>query len=165
MRIRLLATSLLLASVATACATDSNDAYLDEAPPAVAESSDGKADGTWQSVETLEGLPGTYVRGAFGLHPLISMRLEGDDREGTYSAWWMQIGLPIFEQGSYSAIPENLAVGFAAITLMPDNRPTTDLDVFAVRRLQRDGGDGLISRLDIQSPVNALLRAVMYRVD
>lgn len=159
-----LVASLALVSV-VACTSDSDD-YLVEPPAAIDETADGKTDGTWESVESLDGMPGTFSRGAFGLLPLLALRLEGtagDDSEGTYEAWW-RVGFAgsRFETGRYSSVPENAAIGFAALTLIPDGGSHADGHIYAITRIQREGA--VISKLELQRIEPLYLSSTMYRV-
>jgi hypothetical protein len=149
-----------------ACAAE--DGYRDAPPPPIDEGAagaDGKLDGTWlDAVESLDGLPGTYVRGTFGVLPLLALRVDGDDRDGVYEAWW-RVGLTgqRFETGAYSSIPENAAIGFAAITLVPDGGTAEDSHFYAIRRVQRDAT--AITRLELQMLEFPYLTSSLYRVD
>lgn len=152
---------VLLATVA-GCTTD--DGFQDAPPASIDEAGEGKADGTWEAVESLAGLPGTYTRGTFGALPLIALRVDGGDRGGTYEAWWRD-GLAgrRFEAGTYSSIEENAAIGFAAITLVPDGGVPEDGTIYAIRRLQREGD--AISRLELQMIELPYLKSTMYRAE
>ncbi len=121
---------------------------------------DAEVDSTAAALQTpvpsMDGLPGFYVRvPMLGLpgEP-VTMWLDGETNpDGTTSSGaFVRTVAPLYEvqTGDYHAIPNNPAIGWAAITFLVDTDGEPAFDVFLVDGILRDAL-GRISTLQMRA--------------
>jgi hypothetical protein len=92
------------------------------------------ADALVTPVTSLSGLAGTYARFSYPIPAgeMSTMSLSAlQNGDGRYSR---SLSPGRFESGTYHAIPENPAVGFAAITFIPPTGASTNYIIDGIRR-------------------------------
>jgi len=115
--------ALSVALCLTACGGPLIEAELEET-----------ADALVTPVTTLSGLAGTYARISYPIPSgeMSTMSLSAlQNGDGRYSRLIYRGSL---ESGTYHAIPENPAIGFAAINFIPASGPSANYIIDGIRR-------------------------------
>jgi len=111
------------------------------------------ADAGWQPPDTLAGLVGSYTRPPLGGGPIAYVTLGGSDgyrAEGPYTRFVdAGRGGIAMQQGSYSAIANNPAVGAFILFL---DESGNQRDYFPILGLVRDPLGGKIIALELDDP-------------
>jgi hypothetical protein len=111
------------------------------------------ADGGWQPPETLAGLVGSYTRPPLGGGPIAYVTLGGSDgyrAQGPYTRFVdAGRGQIAMQQGSYSALADNPAIG-AFIVFLDESGNLRD--AFPILGIARDPLGGKIIAVELDDP-------------
>ncbi len=118
----------------------------------------------FDDIVTLTGLAGTFY---WPENPLLPTQITftfNPGMEGFQGTYVIRFGLTVIEQGNLFSVPNNPAIGFAAITLMPTGSMTSR--TFIVSGMFTDAADKifflLLTAISVPTPVQPVF--VPFRI-